>query len=127
MKRLFFAFIICSIIMSNCMSPEERKKEKEREAIQKIIDEENEFVTRAYVIAQDLVSKRLKAPSTAKFPKSDYTNGPVINKSVEIKSYVDSQNAFGAMIRTNYSIRIKQTGDDWADTSNWQVVDFTTN
>jgi len=126
MNKLLFALIVCFIILSGCMSPEERKKEKENQAIAKMIKDEKEFVTRAYIIAQDLVSKKLKSPGTAEFPRSDYTNGPVSDKSVEIKSYVDSQNGFGATVRTNYSIWLKQTGDDWSDIANWTILDFKT-
>ena len=121
MKKMLFAIIICIPLLNGCMSPEERKKEKEREVIEKMMNDEKEFATRAYVMSQDFVRQKLKSPSTAIFSRSDYTNGPVFSKSVEIKSYVDSQNGFGATIRTNYRIRLEQIGEDWSDIKNWKV------
>ena len=126
MKKLFTALLFCTLLVTSCMTAEERKKEKAKAAIEKIIEDEKEFVTHAYIIAQDLVRNKLKAPSTAVFPNSDYTAGPVFSKGVEIKSYVDSQNGFGAQIRTNYTIYLQQTGNDWADVSNWKIIDFQT-
>jgi hypothetical protein len=62
----------------------------------------------AYV-AQKFVEKSLKAPSTAKFPsliKSSVKK--TSSDSYTVISYVDSQNGFGAMIRTNYIVELKQ-------------------
>lgn len=50
------------------------------------------------------VTAMLKAPSTAKFPRGSADNilfSPEEN-SYTVISYVDAQNSFGAMIRTNY-------------------------
>jgi len=68
----------------------------------------------AYTMAEQFVQKQLKAPTTAKFP---YSNDAEINydettKVWTIKSYVDAQNSFGAMIRTTYTAKVKYLGDD---------------
>lgn len=58
--------------------------------------------TRAYVASQLFVKENLKSPSTAKFPYKGYT---VVEQEINkylVKSYVDSQNGFGAMIRSYY-------------------------
>jgi hypothetical protein len=50
---------------------------------------------------------RLVAPSTAKFSgwtNSTTSNGP--DDSIIVSAYVDSQNSFGAMIRTPYTCTI---------------------
>jgi len=55
----------------------------------------------AAVCAQNKIKTMLKSPSSAKFPwglKSSLISG---NK-YRVANYVDSQNSFGAMIRTNY-------------------------
>lgn len=61
--------------------------------------------TEAWIMAKQLMLKGLKAPSTAEFaPRHESTirfNGA---DSWTVKSYVDSQNGFGAMIRTQFII-----------------------
>ena len=59
---------------------------------------------------------QLKAPTTA---KSNYY-APVIIKEDQfiIKSHVDAQNSFGAMIRTPFTCILKRHGD------NWKVIKF---
>jgi hypothetical protein len=61
---------------------------------------------------KDAVTNVLKAPSTAKFPGQgffDAGDGWSLGKRkkiVTISSYVDSQNSFGAMIRTDFDFQI---------------------
>lgn len=57
----------------------------------------------ASAICRQYVEESLKAPSSAKFPS--ITNETITNPSLgtwEVLSYVDAQNSFGAMIRTEY-------------------------
>ena len=66
---------------------------------------DSEFKATAYVCAKYEVEAYLKAPSTAKFQASP---DAVIYKQDSyyiIESYVDAQNSFGAMIRTNFKCR----------------------
>lgn len=72
----------------------------------------------AYVMAQSFVEKRLKAPSTAKFPlitadgvKTQYLGECIHN----IVGYVDAQNGFGAVLRTRYQVKLKNNpvDDTW--------------
>jgi len=58
--------------------------------------------TKAYYLAQGFVKDRLKAPATADFPYS-FKRKRVNDSTFIINSYVDSQNSFGALIRTNWS------------------------
>jgi len=62
--------------------------------------------------AQQFVKKSLKAPSTAEFPA--LFKSTVTKKGFDtyyISSYVDSENGFGAMIRSNYVVELKQKAD----------------
>ena len=75
----------------------------------------------AYIMMEGFVEKRLKAPRTAKFPgvfdgKLDHVSS-IGNYSYRISSYVDSQNGFGALIRTTFVGEIRQVSDD-----RWQLV-----
>ena len=71
----------------------------------------------AYVYHKYFIKNRLKSPSTAEFFSYDASRVSKINNSTfKIRGYVDAQNGFGAMIRTNYSIVVKnETGEvrDW--------------
>ena len=59
----------------------------------------------AYIDAQAIIEKTLKAPSTAKFPSSSHaTVEHYATDGFKISSYVDSQNGFGAMIRSEWTV-----------------------
>lgn len=59
----------------------------------------------ATVCAQNQVESMLKSPSTADFP---FDNGRIGYEDglFMIANYVDSQNGFGAMVRTNYVCKV---------------------
>lgn len=71
----------------------------------------------AYEFAKRFVLQRLKAPSTAKFaPYSESKISPLADGATyKVTSYVDSQNSFGAMIRTYWYAKIIYTRafDEW--------------
>jgi len=63
----------------------------------------------AYNYAEDFIEQRLKSPSTAEFPGVSEKNGHITDLGggeYQINSWVDSQNGFGAMIRSNWSCKI---------------------
>lgn len=73
---------------------------------------------RAYIMVEDWVRERLKSPSTADFPgafdgRADHIRR-LPNQRYGIASWVDSQNAFGATIRTHFAALVQQISkDDW--------------
>ena len=79
----------------------------------------------AYVMIQEFVEKRLVSPSSAEFP--DALDGFDHDKNIDylgdqtyvIRSYVDSENAFGASLRTQFTGKIKQTSKD-----KWQLLEL---
>ena len=81
------------------------------------VDKTNEYEVdnlSACYISHQFVEKMLKAPSTAIFQdcfdaKVAYTG----NKTYFVYSYVDSQNSFGAMLRTEYIAQVQQIDDRW--------------
>ena len=82
--------------------------------------------TLAIMMCEDFVKESLIAPSTAKFPSSReadiWTLGKESGKydnAFRIESYVDSQNSFGAMIRSYYTCDINYVGDD-----KWRLLDL---
>lgn len=64
----------------------------------------------ALIAAENYVEKGLKAPSTAKFPgkileRDEWTVGRT-KDLLQVKSYVDSENGFGAMIRSEFVVQM---------------------
>jgi RNA polymerase subunit RPABC4/transcription elongation factor Spt4 len=82
--------------------------------------EENDSLD-ARTYAKLYVEKALKAPTTAKWPSTlDFAAAPVKDKDGkpikdvwEVSGYVDSQNSFGAMIRTEWYVKLRKIGDSW--------------
>lgn len=76
----------------------------------------------AYAIATEFVEDRLLAPKTADFPSFRPEAVQQVNYDTWIvNSYVDSQNAFGAMIRTHYRAKVMVLGD-----GSWKLLDLQT-
>lgn len=68
----------------------------------------------ARVYAEMVVESRLKAPSTAEFSHLRDTKIEPIENGFKITGHVDSQNSFGAMLRSEYSVEIyvvEETGE----------------
>ncbi len=63
-------------------------------------------------MAQELVKDTLAAPSTARFPwPSEHDVRELGGGRYSVSSYVDSQNVFGAMVRTHYTAIVQDVGD----------------
>lgn len=72
-----------------------------------------------WVLAQDVVKSHLKAPSTAKFPFSYASDDVTITKTdgvYVVNAWVDSENSFGATIRTNFVVCAEKQGDRFVST-----------
>ncbi len=79
--------------------------------------------TMAYVMMQGFVKRNLKAPATAKFPSLAWDDQVrvvrVSGQKYMVYGYVDAQNSFGALIRTNYTGVVEQTAEE-----EWTLQDF---
>ncbi|MEQ9374126.1 MAG: hypothetical protein RIG68_03055 [Imperialibacter sp.] len=79
--------------------------------------EKKQYVTEyeAKVVAETQVKELLKAPSTAKFSGvKDTKIEAIAGGGYKVSGYVDSQNSFGAMLRSKYTCDVfvdKETGD----------------
>jgi len=78
---------------------------------------------KTYEMCQEFVKDNLKSPSSAVFPEtySEIKRGAIKtlkDQEYIINSYVDSQNSFGAMIRTHFIVKLKQV-----DESHWRKLD----
>jgi len=81
----------------------------------------------ARIYAKLYVEKALKAPATAKWPSSTSyyvenakdKKGNHLKDVWEVSGYVDSQNSFGAMIRSQWYVKLKKTGTD-----SWKLLNI---
>lgn len=66
--------------------------------------------------AEEAVKKRLRSPGTAKFPWQAPDIAPLEGQkcSWRVSGYVDSQNGFGATVRTNYTVDVTITSKERA-------------
>ncbi|TYK60160.1 hypothetical protein [Pseudomonas synxantha] len=79
--------------------------ERDREQVEKDCNN----TTMAFVMSQNFVKQRLKAPSTAEFPYITDRGVRVDimpNCSFAVSAHVDAQNAFGAAIRNQYTVKM---------------------
>ncbi len=77
--------------------------------------------SQAYIISQNYVKEVLKAPATADFPFADYSHIKNDEDTHTVASYVDSENSFGANVRSNWTVTLTYNGGDWANQSNWTL------
>lgn len=76
--------------------------------------------TLAHVMATNFVKRQLKSPTSAKFPYTSDRDVSITKLSdcrYQIHSYVDSQNSFGAMIRSRFSVIM----DGLPDGKSWRA------
>jgi hypothetical protein len=68
----------------------------------------------AVTMAQAFVKERLKSPASASFPWSfDEYRVSNIGKEWSVSGYVDATNSFNANIRTHWSLRMRDEGENW--------------
>lgn len=102
----------------------------EKVSARKAVDEREVLATRekncnndivAYVVGQDFVRDRLKAPSSADFPR---INEAVVelqaNCQFSIISYVEALNSFGAKLRTPYMLTLRYLPVE----DKWQLINL---
>ena len=95
------------------------KPEKTPEELAK---EKRLLLREAYDMAQVFVKRRLKSPATADFPGYRKVTVYPIKGAVDrygIRGYADSQNGFGANIRTQYVCELQYMGG-----GNWRVTNL---
>lgn len=81
----------------------ERAEQEARDAQERAEECGEKNKSLAYIMSQDFIEDRLRAPSTADFPASQRISiQPIEGCRYRVVAYVDAQNAFGAMIRSHY-------------------------
>lgn len=97
---------------------QEEENQKRRREAEKEQERQRAITGDARYTAKEFVKKRLRSPSTATFSGSTETT---VTKTKAgdyfVTGWVDSQNGFGAMIRSTWAVQMKDLG------SSWQLVD----
>ena len=74
------------------------------------------------MICQKFAAKELKSPSTAKFESINTVaaapDEKIANRWVSV-GYVDAQNAYGAMLRSDYQCTVDKTGPN-----KWRLIEM---
>lgn len=123
MKKLLI-IVICLVCFAGCMSREQKRQAEAEKFYQEKIKAEQDFASKAFVISKNYIKQKIKTTATAEFPFMDFQSTSISPRIVEIRSYFDAQNSFGATVRTHYIIKMEQTGDDWASLISWEILDF---
>ena len=82
----------------------------------------NDAKIMAPVLCEQRVKDTLKSPRSAKFPF--VKNVTFDGRTAVMSSYVDADNSFGAMIRTQYVCTVLYSGGKPGDLENWSITDF---
>lgn len=75
----------------------------------------------AFIQCKGFVEDRLKSPASAEFPTLDFQAFPRGQDTYAIRSYVDSQNSFGAKIRTDFFCEVEWNGKDHSSRESWKL------
>ena len=76
----------------------------------------------AHAACADFTRDRLRAPSTADFPEHDDRGVTVVHRvdgEWTVRSFVDSENGFGAKIRTAFVCTVSRN-----DNGDWRLIDW---
>lgn len=80
----------------------------------------------ASVAAKQAIRARLKAPSTADFQWGSGDVADLGSGWFRVTSYVDSQNVFGAIVRTHYTVMLRHRAGDARAPGNWTIENVKT-
>lgn len=92
---ILIAFLIVGIVFFTVMCSDDSVAEKK-----------SHTKVEALTASHQFIEERLKSPSTAEWCYGDDQVSQINDSTFFINSCVDSQNGFGAMIRTRYSCNI---------------------
>lgn len=67
-------------------------------------------------ICEQFIGQRLKSPGSAEY---EFTHTIEYTETWVAQGYVDSQNGFGAMLRSEFACEVSYQGDD-----RWRLVDL---
>lgn len=103
------------------------KIKKTKRMTEKPMPKKKDLSFMAVVQCKNYVKEKLISPSTADFPFFDFKSNHIRNDIYVVRSFVDSQNSFGATIRTRWKCKIQYTGGENGDQRNWDLLSMVMN
>lgn len=117
-QTLAIMAIILSVLVILILSRAKTDGPKQPQAPRDWRTEDHRYL--AYTVAEQAVTKVLASPGSAQFPgmfeKPDHVRCINGTQRYYVKSWVDSQNTFGALIRTEFEGEVEQVAED-----SWQL------
>jgi hypothetical protein len=106
----FFLVFVCLLLLGAIIqmfeSPEQRAERQDEEILRSAVYTSREFI-----------KGRLRSPSTAEFASFEDSMAYEIKAEpgmYQVKTHVDAQNAFGAMLRETFVLKMERLpGDRW--------------
>ena len=103
MKKLFLLIVMLAMAAIACNITQEFTQE---------VPSDEEL---AFKACQPFVTRHLVSPSTAEFPPFEEVEVQAQTRNIfRVHGYVDSQNRYGAMMRSVYVCDIQRAGEDWS-------------
>ena len=123
MKRVIGSIILGSLLLvliyaSNSTqppSPSPSPSQSQTGSQQSQQDQPSRDILGAHTAAKTFVERRLRSPSTAEFPwvRAKEVVTYLGDQKYRVESYVDAENGFGSMVRSQYTAVIEDAGDRW--------------
>jgi hypothetical protein len=77
----------------------------------------------AFSIAKLFIKDSMKQPASAVFPDNSFKPKiDTVDNNYQIQSSVMIENEAGKMIRSEWIVKMRYTGGDWAERNSWQVL-----
>lgn len=109
MKKMYFVIGLSVLLLAGCGDSRTPREIEISEFYHSIADK-----------CSQLVISSLRSPSTAEIPRSGWRNvGGIDDDKVVIYNHVDAQNAFGAVVRQNFSCVFVKEGE-----KHWKLTDM---
>jgi hypothetical protein len=112
-KNIIIAFLAITAwsTIAYFYGPEKPAKNKIESITSEDITPEENHTIEAFVYAQEQIEKQIKSPSSAEWPIASESLLHQKGNIYTFKSYFDSQNSFGAMIRTKYICVVEENNN----------------
>ena len=104
-----FVFLIWIIITVS--SPSNPSQNSTDSSTSSTSSEAEDHTIEAFVYAQEQIEMQIKSPSSAEWPTASESLQKRDGNIYTFKSYFDSQNSFGAMIRTKYICVVEENNN----------------
>ena len=115
-EKVVYTAVETNFTMSNRAQTAYNQKKEEAEKENGSID----LIAEAKLFAQSVELQLLKAPASAKFCTLDEMAVTELNGIYTVSGYVDSQNSYGAMIRTPFTLKVFKDETGWKSADQFQ-------